>query len=247
MKRFLYAISSMLLAQGFVLNVQAASNVQAAKSFPKNYYLRGDIGESFPEDVFKHRSGYTHYVKKKPNSSLLYSVGAGYYFNNNIRVDLILSRYDNFKYSAISLNSRKQNTLIKQNISSDTAMLNAYYDIDLIKNSGFTPYIGIGFGGSRTKVGDLVYSRYDVALATFEVNKKYKIKPSVGIMAGISYKSNNNLSFDLGYKYTYLGRWKFDLDTAPRIEIYKKAPKQHHASSQSLYVHNITAGMRYSF
>lgn len=84
-------------------------------------------------------------------------------------------------------------------------LANAYWDITTFR--GFTPYVGAGIGAAEITLE----SFKDINLVT---NGLYWAKENSewnfawALHAGFSYEISDDLSFDFGYRYTYLGDGK---------------------------------------
>ena len=80
----------------------------------------------------------------------------------------------------------------KHKVDTMSMMVNGYYDIQT--GSALKPFINLGIGASRLKLKEVgIYSKTD-----------YKF--SWGGGAGISYDLSKNITFDLGYRFTDLGK-----------------------------------------
>lgn len=102
--------------------------------------------------------------------------------------------------------------------SAQTLMANVYYDIDI--NSVITPYVGVGIGVAFNDIKAARASDDSTSLA-------------YSLSTGINIPVNNNVSFDLGYRYLNMT----DSDVTLRAQEVKIKP----------YSHQLLAGVRVSF
>jgi len=108
-------------------------------------------------------------------------------------------------------------------VKTQGVLFNVYYDFNL-QNMPVKPYVGAGLGWGRAELeGDGVRVKDDGV--------------SMQIGAGASYQVNENLAFDLGYRYITYG----DFDEEERVGlIYEKYDYKPRA-------HEILLGVRYAF
>ncbi len=115
-------------------------------------------------------------------------------------------------------NINKTNEDGSAKLQSHYVLLNMYYDHQTC--TPWTPYIGVGLGGSSIK-----YSVDDVS----DRNNRFAWQ----IGAGLSYAFNPNISADAGYRYVNLGHFSRAKDEAKtRVESYS---------------HELYLGIRYTF
>ena len=123
------------------------------------FYLRADVGWSFLE------------WSEGDDSNWAAGVGAGYRFNDNLRVD---GRVD---YAG------EYHVAPGANMSVTTALANAYFDIPT--GTAFTPYLGAGAGyGWGTVDGGDDKDGFAYAL-----------------MAGVGVNLSDNVALDVGYRF----------------------------------------------
>lgn len=94
----------------------------------------------------------------------------------------------------VKQDAKKTNGSDKLKMKNDSLMMNAYYDIDT--NTAFTPYVGGGIGYARLKGS--VDSRFG------ELSKSSD-EFAWQLGAGVAYALNDNVSLDLGYRYSDFG------------------------------------------
>ncbi len=116
----------------------------------------------------------------------------------------------------------------KVSISNQALMFNLYADYDNITN--VTPYIGGGLGLSRISID---YYAGD--------EDKFSLAWQLGV--GLNIAATENLSFDIGYRYMYLG--KASLSDTVYYPLYNIT--ENRDFDMDSYSHNIYMGLRYSF
>jgi opacity protein-like surface antigen len=202
-----------------LLSMSLLPAMACAKTSP---YARADLGAAYPLKFSK-----KDYGSKKAKESFLYGLGAGFDFNEKVRVDASLTRMEKFKFNHMIDGSKTQ-----QNIHSTQFMINGYYDIANVKN--FVPYVGAGLGVAynEAKTYKIIDSDGE-ALVTLRGKNKTNFAYNVG--AGLAYKLSKNFAIDLGYKFYDLGK------------IQTKAATDSTAAKSKLKTHAITFGVRYTF
>lgn len=116
-----------------------------------------------------------------------------------------------------------------------TYMFNMYYDIDT--GTKFTPYVGAGIGYAKVKT--------KASLPEFGISEKSddnNLAWQVG--AGVSYAMTENISFDVGYRYTDYGSVKdsFEKDNVQGFKATFNANSKYDVTS-----HEFLLGARYAF
>jgi len=155
-------------------------------------------------------------AKKSPKTTPVYNIGLGYRINDAARADL------NFQYAEIRYKTKD----IRQNIRTNAAFLNGYYDINSYKN--VMPYLtaGVGIGENRAgtlRVGNSTYKGKDITNFVWNVG------------AGAIFKSNKNWAFDLGYKYMDLGHTKNENLSRPSGKAARQAIRNHQVLGALIY------------
>ena len=109
-------------------------------------YVGANIGIGIPAKKFDYDDS-THQLidPTKLKKSNIFGIALGYGITNNVRAELAINHFQNFKYQAT--NKQDADTSYKQKISSTSAFINGYYDIN--EMNGFIPYVSIGFGFSK--------------------------------------------------------------------------------------------------
>ena len=151
-------------------------------------------------------------------SSDIIGIGVGKYFSESFRGEIGISKRVDFKYST---------TLIKANgvaydspqkytadVESLAIFLNGYFDsqpISLLQTS-VTPYLGVGVGISRNKMGlvDLITTNNGAVFAKVSSNTEteFAFKFALGTLIELS----DSVSMDINYQYVDLGDIKSGVD-----------------------------------
>jgi len=208
------------------------------------FYARGDVGIGIPGHTMNEANGYPQ-DNIKGSNSFQYSVGGGFYATSNIRMDLLFSQITNLKYNFNFLGSSGTLSDGKQRIKVDTLMLSGYYD--LVTNSSFKPYIGIGLGLANIQPSNLsVINPQTNNGFIFYMDKSRKLAIS-GIF-GVSFPIQDKFSLDLNYKYLYLGKGKALKEMASSSNgTIGTRQKTGAGVKYKLDTHNVSVGLRYSF
>ena len=206
---------------------------------------------------------FYRYSKNQPiKIPLIYQFGAGYYVANNIRAELIyvqLKGNYNFSESGamnIPVITNPNLTIpviysdnFKQNVLVRGAMMNLYYD--LLTDKAIQPYLGIGVGYTIITHKNTNYHRYIKAGYKHTINYDYfsnKSKNlSYSLMSGIAIKIHKNVTFDIEYKFHYLGKNPGFNEIHIRKNTSPVVKKGKNPSSFRLNAHIISAGLRFSF
>lgn len=193
------------------------------------WYLRGDIGYAFASSSngdFTYRTfdtttatyGSSQFNATNLNGGFSYGGGFGYRFNDWLRADMTVDRF-NIRFngdtsSAIPCSSDVAyvgTTCRSESSSTVTAtsiMANGY--VDLGTYVGLTPYVGAGAGMVYMDWDALESSIYCVdgagtcpaglfATSTNDGAKDWRFTYS--LMAGVAYDVTNNLKLDVGYRF----------------------------------------------
>lgn len=117
----------------------------------------------------------------------------------------------------------KNGPIGKMKLETQSIMVNAYYDFNT--NTAFTPYVGAGIGYAKVK-GSL--SSSVLSMDTDDTNFAWQVG------AGVAYALNDNVSLDLGYRYTDMGDISKQYSTTNDYKI-------------DVDSHELLLGARYSF
>jgi opacity protein-like surface antigen len=124
-----------------------------------------------------------------------------------------------------------------------TLFLNFFYDFDT--GTPFTPYIGYGVGAAFIKAKGSMkvsYSNNEPGFDGSASNSQSNF--AFNLAAGIGYDFNENLTFDLGYRYLDLGKVdtgtiRYDSPSPDAPEFYKY--------DATLSTHEVLLAVRYTF
>lgn len=203
-------------------------------SSTSGFYLRGDVGANanvlrgLAQDDLA-RNGGT-FINKSVGNTASVGVGAGYRINENARIDATwelrstatLKGTDNVRI----LNGRGQEvadlyTHYDGSVSSQVAMVNAYYDIG--NWNGLTPFVGVGIGVARNTVSGLT-TLSSSTINSYSATAPYALTGSLkdqtsghaadrtrynfawSLTAGLAYAVNDRLSLEMAYRYMDLGK-----------------------------------------
>ena len=106
----------------------------------------------------------------------------------------------------------------KVKVKSRAIFANGYFDFDT--NSAFRPYLGIGFGHSKVKLGDKKENEF-----------------AFNYSAGVSYMFNENTALDFGYRYTSYANFEEEIIT----------PLVYEKFEYKAYANELLLGVRFSF
>jgi len=118
-------------------------------------------------------------------------------------------------------------------------LANAFWDIGTYR--GITPYVGAGVGTAAVSLDGFK----DVNLITnglhwADDNTEWNL--AWALHAGISYEISSDVTFDLGYRFTYLG----DGETG-RYSTYGTTTTQGPTKLQDIVSHDVMVGLRWNF
>lgn len=165
--------------------------------------------------------------------------GVGYYFTQNIRADVTVEH----RFEA-DVESRKNggasNSTGTFGLDTTLVMFNAYYDFD--NRSFFTPYVGVGLGVANHSINDgaMTFRGGTGSIAGDETTSV-----AGALMAGFSVALLDNLKFDTGYRFLYLG----EAESGP-LTIRAAGAGTSTADKLSLeeiHAHEVRFGLRYDF
>ncbi|MFA5041775.1 MAG: outer membrane beta-barrel protein, partial [Bdellovibrionales bacterium] len=197
------------------LALVAAPNVHAAQTTP-GWYAAAGVGVAFPLDA-DIRAGGVERKAKTENAALDLLAGAGYAFDNGLRLE---AEYFHNQVDVKSVNGVAGGGHVTNNV----LFFNALYDIDT--NSMLTPYIGAGVGPDFVDVDNVgttgAYLNGDKVVGAYQA------------IAGVTAKMDMNWAITADYRYV----GSFD----PKVD-YTGGTKGRIENAS----HNIIVGLRYSF
>jgi len=193
------------LTNVFIVSAMLASSAQVSEAgFLDNTYLAIGAGASMPNKVQGYEVDVNNpsqeiSVSRKLENSEVYRVAVGKGFNAFRGEVEFTYRKFNHKYThPIVTDARSQ-----YDIKSASYFLNGYYDFANYSKV-FVPYVGAGVGVSRNSLSDeKVYFMNELQMYT-PGTKQTSFAWNVGL--GTMIHLNQNIAFDLSYKYTDLGK-----------------------------------------
>lgn len=194
------------------------------------WYLRGDIGYAHNRigtiDYFTSGGGLIGSGTLTGSVSSNYSggVGIGYDTGNYLRTDLTVDYFSKSNFLGSSTGTCTPvgggapiacTTTDTANFGALSLMANAY--IDLGKFNGFTPYVGVGIGGSHVTWSTLTNDFNNVLVTNADElhagAKNWRF--TYALMAGASYDVSDCVALDAGYRYRNIqGGKMFGVGTA---------------------------------
>jgi opacity protein-like surface antigen len=187
--------------------------VPQPEPFYGGWYLRGDIGMSNQKvgslfNVLYDTVSRVDTVHKEFDSAPIFGVGVGYQFNHWLRAD-VTGEYRGgssfIGYDIITASNGDMYTDEYRAIKSEWLVLANLY-ADLGTWGGFTPFIGVGIGGSRNTISgfmDICTTCPGGGVAHGPTASKFNF--AWAVHAGVGYKINQNLTIEFAYRYTSLG------------------------------------------
>jgi opacity protein-like surface antigen len=183
------------------------------EDFAAAWYLRGDIGLSNQSvdslfNVLYSTTENVNTVFKEFDSAPIFGVGFGYQFNNWIRADVTGEYRAGATFHGLDIVRSGGNTFTDEYraIKSEWLVLaNIYADFGTW--AGFTPFVGVGVGGSRNTISSFI----DVCTTcpgggvAHGGTESSKWNFAWAIHAGIGYKVTNNVTLEFAYRYVDLG------------------------------------------
>ena len=144
---------------------------------------------------------------KDLGKSDIMEIGIGSYFSETFSGEISLAQRNGFKYAT----TETDNTLrYKADVESLAVLINGYFNaqpLSIIQTS-VTPYLGVGVGFSRNKMGavDITQVSDGVSLgnAASNTETEFAYKLALGTLINLS----DNVSVDLNYQYVDLGKIK---------------------------------------
>jgi opacity protein-like surface antigen len=163
---------------------------------------------------------------KDVGGGLVLGLGIGYRFSESLRGDITFG----YRFSRLNdTDASAPATRFKADVSSLTAMANGYYDFG---SSGMRPYLGLGVGVSRNRVGSIEFD--DGAGFAGTVPGGSKTDFAAAFMAGVAIPMEGWM-LDIGYRYISMGKLKVDADPVSGYD----------GATGKLMAHELTLGMRF--
>jgi len=201
-------IHSFILVAGFGVSLLALPDTARSQGF----YLKGDTGVAFSEDVDVRRFlGPAPGVKIDLETGGRFSVAGGYNFNDWIGVQLETGVIYN-EIDSITGAGNVEGSLSHVPLLASVVLR---YDKP---NCPVVPYVGIGMGGDSSSIW-----LDDVRVGAFVVDgSDAELVFAWQAFAGLRYRINQHMSVGGGYKYFYAEGAEYDVeDIAADIELGK--------------------------
>ena len=145
---------------------------------------------------------------KDLGKSDIMEIGIGSYFSETFSGEISLAQRNGFKYATTGVTD--SNLRYKADVESLAVLINGYFNaqpLSIIQTS-VTPYLGVGVGFSRNKMGavDITQINDGVSLgnAASNTETEFAYKLALGTLINLS----DNVSVDLNYQYVDLGKIK---------------------------------------
>ena len=134
-------------------------------------------------------------------------IGAGTYFSESFSGEISISQRKGFKYNTTVSDATQKYTA---DVESLAVFINGYLNSQplSILQTSVTPYLGVGVGVSRNKMGavDITEVSNGVSLGNASSNTETEFASKIAI--GTLVKLSENVSLDLNYQYADLGKIK---------------------------------------
>ena len=185
---------------------------QPVEEFAKGWYLRGDIGMSNQSvkslfNVLYDSVDNVNTVQKDFDSAPTFGVGIGYQFNNWLRADLTgeyRGKATFHGYDIVSAGGSFYTDEYRASKSEWLVLANLYADLGTW--GGFTPFLGVGIGGSRNTISnflDVCTTCPGGGVAHGTDTSKFSF--AWAVHAGVGYKVTPNVTIEFAYRFVNLG------------------------------------------
>ncbi|BCJ89899.1 hypothetical protein IZ6_06340 [Terrihabitans soli] len=222
----------------------------------RSWYLRGDIGAShqvvgdFSSPYWDELAGLDSNVFLLDDdfeASFFFVAGIGYKINDWFRVDVTgeyrfesdfhgLDNYDEAPSDGI-IDGSNQYTGTKEEA---VFLFNAY--LDLPSYGRMTPYVGAGVGAAWLKMSDFTdYNPTEDATGLSGDVDTWNF--AYALYAGLAFEVTEQLTFDVGYRYLYLG----DIETDDLLTPLGGNDEFNPFNFEDVASHDIKVGLRYMF
>jgi opacity protein-like surface antigen len=206
-------------------------------------YLRGYIGATEQEaDDFTNSviaAGNFSIFAKEFDSSPFIGFGVGIRRSERLRFDLTGEYRAKSTFHGIDRNNTASTSNEYSGLKSDWLFLANGY-VDLGTHRGFTPYVGAGIGVSEITLDNFTDTNENTGgFHWSEDNSEWNL--AWALHAGFSYEISNDLTFDMGYRFTYLG----DGETGA-FRTYDPTPSPSPLKLEDITSHDVHIGLRWS-
>lgn len=220
----------------------------------KSWYLRGDIGASH-QVVDDFSSPFWDTIAAGPDTlylmqddfdaSFFIAGGVGYRVNDWFRVDVTGEyRFESDFHGLDNIDVGSDGSIDQTNQFTGTKeeavfLFNAYYDLP--SWGKMTPYIGAGVGASWIKLSDFTDTN-PLGISGFSDDVD-SWNLAWAAYAGLSFDITEQLVFDVGYRFLYLG----SVDTDDLLDAGGGNATYNPFEFNDIYSHDIKVGLRYAF
>ena len=242
--------NAVLLSAVSALGIMTSMSAQADDS---GWYLRGNAGYGIHSDadLTGGMVSNVHGNGMQSEGNGAFTLGGGYEFDNNLRLELDLDRLET------SLGSISKVPSTQGSLLTETLMLNALYDFEDFGR--FVPYLGAGLGVVRGKGR---FEAHDFVNGAVLDTNPVCVGPRVALqdqrcaisdsdsefgwqlLAGLGYDLTDNLTWDT--HYTYLNGPDLDL-TGHTANGVTGAFSDLAATVGNVGAHSLVTGFRYKF
>lgn len=182
------------------------------ENFASGWYLRGDIGMTNQKlgslyNVLYDSVDRVETVFKDFDSSPLFGLGIGYQWNNWLRSDLTgeyRGKANFHGYDIVTVGGNMYTDEYRGSKSEWLVLANLYADLGTW--GAFTPFVGVGIGGSYNTISnfmDICTTCPGGGVAHGASASKFNF--AWAAHAGIAYKVTNNVTVEFAYRYVDLG------------------------------------------
>jgi outer membrane autotransporter protein len=212
--------------------ILCAAGISAANAGTAGFYASEKLALSFTKinDLTIDVSGTVMDGTSESDTAFGSRTAVGYNFGTigagDIRAELEFGFGETSKYETTNTHPLAGGAKLDVDTNTLTVVANAYYDVDT--GTKFTPYVGVGAGWARLSADTAPADGIDTA----KISKDGFVW-NVG--AGLAYKLCDNLTLDLGYRWTSFG------------EFSGKTQHNGYELKGSLSQHEILLGARYKF
>lgn len=221
----------------------------------KSWYLRGDIGAShqvvdeFTSPRWDELAGLgdTVYLREDDfDASFFFGAGVGYQINDMFRVDVTGEyRFDSDFHGLDNVDTASDGDIDVVNEYWGTKeeavfLVNGYIDIATWGN--VTPFVGAGIGASWIKLSDFQdYNAVGGVSGFSDDVSSWNL--AYAAYAGLSFKVNEQMTFELAYRYLHLG----DIETDDLLLAGGGNPTFNPYEFNDIASHDVKIGLRYTF
>ena len=163
--------------------------------------------------TFKTQGPAAETTDKDLGNSDIMEIGIGSYFSETFRGEISLAQRNGFKYATTNTKADGEadtSLRYKADVESLAVFINGYFNaqpLSIIQTS-VTPYLGVGVGFSRNKMGAVHITDVDTGVnagyAAGNTETEFAYKLALGTLINLS----DNVSIDLSYQYVDLGNIK---------------------------------------